>query len=511
MEKSIAQILSLLSAAVITAGCSNQQIQPTSQMDLDRLQQKERVLAEQEKALEIKESQLKEKEHALETPKATQPPPLPATLSRAKPGQCFARVWVETTYQHYSKSILTKESSEYIETIPAKFQLNTEQVMIKSASDKIIPIPAQYKTVQERVLITPASLEWRVSPDPKSPPAEKYLLDKAQAHGIQFDNAKPGMCFHEHYHPAWYNEQKETILVKEPSTLFTITEPKFRWVEKKMLVKAASTRLEEIPARYETIKVQLLDIPAHVTWEPCADTLSAHSAEGLCKKNVPAQYKTVSKQVLKTPATVKTIAILAEYKTVRVKTLVTPASQHQQPVTAQYQEVTTRTKVEDTSFTWHEINNQQLPKKTRTGNQICLVETPAVYQTLDKQVLVAPARTKTVAQPAEYQAIKVQKLLEPAKEVRHVIPAEYNEIILSKIDQPGHMEWRAILCESNMDTSTIRSIQTRLLNQGYSPGPIDGIVGKKTMRAVHQFQADHKLPSDPYINIETVKALGLSQ
>jgi peptidoglycan hydrolase-like protein with peptidoglycan-binding domain len=119
------------------------------------------------------------------------------------------------------------------------------------------------------------------------------------------------------------------------------------------------------------------------------------------------------------------------------------------------------------------------------------------------------ARTERIDLPAQYKTVQVDKQVEPEKEIRHVIPAEYKTLNLSKIDKEGYMEWRSILCETNMTTSRIKNIQTALLNRGHHPGPIDGIVGRKTMRAVNAFQAENNLPSDQYLNMETVNALNI--
>jgi peptidoglycan hydrolase-like protein with peptidoglycan-binding domain len=53
-------------------------------------------------------------------------------------------------------------------------------------------------------------------------------------------------------------------------------------------------------------------------------------------------------------------------------------------------------------------------------------------------------------------------------------------------------------------------IQRALKAAGFDPGPIDGKIKKKTMQAVNQYQESKGLPVDPYLNIETVKALGVS-
>ena len=52
-------------------------------------------------------------------------------------------------------------------------------------------------------------------------------------------------------------------------------------------------------------------------------------------------------------------------------------------------------------------------------------------------------------------------------------------------------------------------IQRALKDAGHDPGPIDGRIKAKTMSAVNSFQTAKSLPVDNYLNIETVKALGV--
>ena len=72
------------------------------------------------------------------------------------------------------------------------------------------------------------------------------------------------------------------------------------------------------------------------------------------------------------------------------------------------------------------------------------------------------------------------------------------------------MEWRSILCETNMTASRIEDIQTALKDKGFDPGNIDGVIGYDTMTAVNAFQRNNELPIDKYLNIQTIEALGVS-
>ncbi|VAW46357.1 hypothetical protein MNBD_GAMMA04-1749 [hydrothermal vent metagenome] len=83
-----------------------------------------------------------------------------------------------------------------------------------------------------------------------------------------------------------------------------------------------------------------------------------------------------------------------------------------------------------------------------------------------------------------------------------------------KIEQENFLEgavnWRSILCDPKRANSHVLEIQSTLKSNGFNPGKVDGFIGKSTMRAVKKFQKAYGLPVDSYINIETLKALGIS-
>jgi peptidoglycan hydrolase-like protein with peptidoglycan-binding domain len=111
----------------------------------------------------------------------------------------------------------------------------------------------------------------------------------------------------------------------------------------------------------------------------------------------------------------------------------------------------------------------------------------AVYKTVTHQVVDRPASTREVDVPAVYQAVSQKVKVADAS-----------------------TEWRRVLCEVNATPTKIREIQTALKTAGYNPGPADGVVRPATMHAVNQYQAAKGLPVDPYMNLDTVKSLGVA-
>ena len=90
------------------------------------------------------------------------------------------------------------------------------------------------------------------------------------------------------------------------------------------------------------------------------------------------------------------------------------------------------------------------------------------------------------------------------------VPAETGVVEKRELVKEGYMDWRSILCETNMTVARIADIQRALAAAGYNPGAADGVIGSGTIRAFNEFQAANGLPVDKYLNVDTIKALGVS-
>jgi peptidoglycan hydrolase-like protein with peptidoglycan-binding domain len=56
----------------------------------------------------------------------------------------------------------------------------------------------------------------------------------------------------------------------------------------------------------------------------------------------------------------------------------------------------------------------------------------------------------------------------------------------------------------------VKNVQQALQDKGLDPGPIDGIIGPKTMAALRAFQKDQKLPETGRLDDQTREKLGVS-
>ena len=67
----------------------------------------------------------------------------------------------------------------------------------------------------------------------------------------------------------------------------------------------------------------------------------------------------------------------------------------------------------------------------------------------------------------------------------------------------------AVLPAGFASDQSVRETQIVLLKKGYDPGPIDGMLGKKTIQAIRNFQKDSSLPITGKLDPKTREALGI--
>ena len=246
--------------------------------------------------------------------------------------------------------------------------------------------------------------------------------------------------------PARYESVEEKVMVKAASERIEVIPAEYGWVEENVIVKTASSRLEQIPAKYESVEEKVLSKEAHAVWK---------------KGRGP-----VEKLDNTTGEIMCLVEVPASYKTVKKTVMVNAPG-------------------------------------TRK------VEIPAEYKTVKKRVVIKPAQERTISIPAEYEMVKVRKMVTPPQEQRIPVAEEYQTVTKTVKTDDGHMEWRRIMCETNVTPDVVTRIQTTLHQAGYDPGPIDGILGRQTVAAVKSYQRDNRL-AEGGLTYETVKKLGIS-
>ncbi len=273
----------------------------------------------------------------------------------------------------------------------------------------------------------------------------------------------PGQCFRKVTYPTTYKEVEEKIMVKPEEVKIEIIPAKYQEVPEQVLVRPATSVLETVPPVFEIVEEKVITRPAYIR-----------------KEEIPPTYETVTEKVIDREG------------------------------------YTEWTKDPDTGLTClvevpptlKEIQRQIM----RTPALIREVEVPAEYTIVRKQVEKAPATTRKVDLPPVYKTVYVKKEIEPEKQVKTVIPPEYKVITKTVVDREAYTEWEEVLCDTNFTPSKVREIEEALKKNNYDPGAIDGKPDQAFYDALRKYQKDKGLrqSEDRYINMETLKSLGVS-
>jgi hypothetical protein len=332
-------------------------------------------------------------------------------------------------------------------------------------------------------------------------------------------NAKPGECYSRCIAPAKYKTVTEKVLVRPASERIVPIPGKYRWVRKRVIAKEASERIETVPPRFEDRTVRVLVRPASVQL-----------------KVIPARYETRQEQVVVKPASTRNITTPPVFKTVKQRILVQAAS----------------TKWIRTAVP---CSTDDVKLGLTDCETLCLIETPAMYKTVIRKVLVTPASQRTVTIPAEFETVTKTVVAEPARTVEETIPAEYKTIrktvmvepaktrkipippeyktirVKQVVQEPGERRvpvpakyenvtkrvkvsnskivWRAVVCEGQMKDNQVVQVQRALAQEGFDPGPVDGNYSQQTQQALRAYQRAKGLPEGGGMTIETLESLGI--
>ncbi|MBX2838461.1 MAG: peptidoglycan-binding protein [Gammaproteobacteria bacterium] len=431
------------------------------------------------------------------------------TLPDAKPGECYAKVVTPAKFSTRTEELVVQEASERIETVPAKYETVDQTIVVKESSSVLKVIPAQYEESFDKVDTKAAEVSWSAKIGGKLQPASPGSLEGITRSGVELASVSPGTCFREYYTQPEYKTETRRVMIKEGSEKIVITPAQYETVEERVIVKEASTRVVDTPAVFRTETESVLVEPARSVWKKGRgpiERINNSTGEIMCLVEVPARYETITKTVLDKPASTKVVEIPAVYKTIKVNRLVKPAAETRQVVEPEFKDVTARIKVADAGFFWLRKGEKANSNATYSGREVCLLERAAETTTIKKLMVKKPASTQATQIPAQYQTVKVQRLVSPASERRVSIPARTKTVTRQVQTEPSRLEWRKVLCETNMTPKIVTSIQRALKREGFDPGPIDGVVGQGTLDAIEEFQLKNSMDRGG-LTYETLKAL----
>jgi hypothetical protein len=299
--------------------------------------------------------------------------------------------------------------------------------------------------------------------------ARVTLEDSAKGDMLLPPKAAPGQCFARAFVPPQYEIETVRVQKLEAANRIENLPAQFEMVEERVLVKEASERIEVVPATYEMVEERVL--------------VKAASTDFV---TTPALFRTETERVIDKP----------EHTVWKKGT---------GPITRIDEATGEIMCLVTIPATYKTVTKQVLVKDAETRE----VEIPAEYKTVKKRVMKTPPGTRKIEIPAEYKTVKVRKLVKPATTRSVEIPAEFTTVKRRNMIADGHVEWRPVLCETNMSAGIVQRIQTALDGKGFNPGPIDGIIGHQTMDAMKRYQRTNGLATGG-LTIETLESLQVS-
>lgn len=417
-------------------------------------------------------------------------------LPDAKPGECYAKVITPAQFTTRTEEIVVQEASERVETIEAVYEPVDQTIVVKEPSQLLTVVPARFEKESEKVEVLAAGKSWTTKVGNKTIPASPDAMEHIARSGINIDSVDTGGCFVEYFEAAKYRTEVERVVVKPASESITVIPAEYESVQEQVAVKQESSEVVDVPAIYRTQTESVLVEPARSVWkEDCGlvEQLDNATGETLCLVEVPARYETLTKTVLDTSATTKTINVPAIYKTINVQRLVRPASETRESLPAEYSTVNRRVKVSEPVFFWLAKGENPASSVVATGRTVCLTETPAEFVNVAKELISSTATIQASSVPARYQTVQIQRLVTPASERRISIPARMKTVNTQVQTQPAKVEWRKVVCRANLTRDLVASLQRALKREGFNPGPVDGIFGRSTVRAIELYQIDQDI------------------
>jgi len=173
--------------------------------------------------------------------------------ANAKPGECYAKVFVPPQFETVTERICVREESERLEILPAEYEWVDEQVLVKEASTELVEIPAQFETREALVQTSPGHTTWMkqtqarcVADTAGPPPQDIFCLVSAP--------------------PETMSIQTECMV--KPATVEQRTIPaEYQTIRKQKCVQPATTRRVAIPAEFRDIEKTVMISPGRMDWQ----------------------------------------------------------------------------------------------------------------------------------------------------------------------------------------------------------------------------------------------------
>lgn len=276
-------------------------------------------------------------------------------------------------------------------------------------------------------------------------------------------SAKRGECYGRVSVPAQFKSEFVDVIVREPTQNFTITPAQFEKQERRIEIQPAYTKLTAVQPVLES-ETQTLEIaPTASSW--VRDSLQSNQVlsdgerrdlelsgvklnevdPGTClyEHYQSATLKKVPQRVLVKEATEVLEVVPAKFGEETDKVMIRPSHKRLIEVPAVFVASNEQVMVAPATTQWQKGSGPIQKIDNLTGDIMCLVDVPAQYETVGKQIVETDALVTSVTEAALVEKISIQKLLSDATEKRTPVEAEYESIDRLRVAAPARYKWLA--------------------------------------------------------------------
>lgn len=436
-------------------------------------------------------------------------PEVAQIMPPAKSGECYAKVSVPAKYQVEQVDVLLKEASEQYQITPARFESRTKRVLTREASTKLRAIQPVLEVEKDNFVVSPATTRWvRSSLNGNNPLSEGELSDLSAA-GVVLNEVAVGECLYEHYIEPIIKKIPNRVLISEATEKLSSPPAKYRSDTEEILVKAAYKRLIEIPAVFSKKQDRVLVEAAHSIWqkgEGPIQKIDNQTGEIMCRVDIPAEYETIDVEVVATGPQLTDVSEEAVYKTVSVQKLESDATEQREPVPAEFKTMHREQVQTPGRYTW--LASRTSDDSDATGRVVCHQAKPANEIEYERTVVKTAGRFEREEVEETFEDVTVSELIADAQSVKIPVAGASEKIDRRVKVADSRFEWQAVLCETNTNGDIISRLQAALVEEGYNPGSVDGVLGKSTLNALEDYQQKNSL-AEGGVTIESIRALGV--
>lgn len=226
-------------------------------------------------------------------------------------------------------------------------------------------------------------------------------------------------------------------------------------------------------------------------------------------KIIPAKYKQVIEQVVVRPEVVRYKVEPAVYAQKEVEVVVEQARSVMEPCETSGTQFSKGTGVQA-------FCSSLVPQKTRKiirkelikPEMTRMIVEPAETREVTRWVVVAPAQAVSVDVQPETERLDVENLVSAESVTLNDVPPVTKSMVVTRYEGEAKVVSRRAVCDADMTKDLIKIVQRKLLDRGYYPGRLDGIVGTRTIDALKEYQVANALAVGA-LTYESLQQLGV--